>query len=156
LQGIHAKFGWRNDGPGSSVIPKPPDLTATFLQAVAAADFHLTDEHEDDNTQQGLLELMDACTVLQYHHREAVERSLESKKEKDGKKALELWLEAKDLADAYDETMDRAQQSISTALDDMERRLREASWLRQLHRPLGKLPPGHNPSTLPDPIASKK
>src|SRR5262245_51933766 len=44
LAAIHAKFAWRDDGPGSDVVPKPPELTPTFLQAVAAADFHLTDE----------------------------------------------------------------------------------------------------------------
>jgi hypothetical protein len=155
LSAINKGFEWRDDGPGSDVIPKPPELTSTFFQAVAGADFHLTDEHDEDNTQQGLLELLDGCTVLQHYHRETLRRSAEAKQEQGGQRKLELWFEAKELADEYDATMDQFQTHVTSALNDINRRLRDSSWWRQLNRPIGKLPPGTNPSPLPDRLADR-
>lgn len=39
--------------PTSDQVPKPPALSSNYAAAVAATDFYLTDEHDDDNTQQG-------------------------------------------------------------------------------------------------------
>jgi hypothetical protein len=156
LQAINKKFGWQTDGPGADTLPKPPDLTTTFLQTVASADFYLTDEHDDDNTQQGLLELTDACASLQYHWKEVRQRSEETKTEKDGNRKLKLWIEAKELADAYDELMDMFQIQVSSALRDVDRRLGEASLWRQMNRPFGRLPKGRNPNALPEPSFASK
>lgn len=135
---------------------KPPELTPTFLQTVATADFYITDEHDTDNTQQGLLELTDGCAVLQYHWKETVRRADEAKKEKDGKRRLELWVESKELSDAYDEIMDRFQIQIDSALVDMDRRMKEGSLWRQLRRPIGRLRQGDNPPSLPPPSFAEK
>jgi hypothetical protein len=151
LRAINSKFGWQTNGPGADAIPKSPDLTTTFLQTVASTDFYITDEHDDDNTQQGLLELTDACTSLQYHWKKALQTNEEAKSEKDGERRLMLWFEAKEIADAYDELMDRFQTMVSSALSDTNRRLADASFWSQINRPIGRLPEGKNPPALPPP-----
>jgi len=156
LKGINSKFGWQTNGPGANTIPRHPDLTTTFLQTVATTDFYITDEHDDDNTQQGLLELTGACTSLEYHWEKALEKNEESAAENNGDRRLVLWIEAKDLADSYDELMGRFQILVSSALSDSDRRLREASFWRQANRPIGRLPQGKNPPALPPPSFSPK
>ncbi len=147
---LKGKFKWRVDGPGSDTLPLVPRLTPTFLEVVSSIDFYLTDEHADDNTQQALLELVDITQSLEHYSQRAVE-TVELAKTELGDKRLQMWVDSKDLADAYDETMDRFQVQIASALEDVERRLREANTWPQLNRPLGRLPKGSNPSSLPPP-----
>jgi hypothetical protein len=150
LDFLTAKFEWRNDGPGSDTIPIVPELTPTFLQTVVATNFYITDEHADDNTQQALLELMDMTNALR-HYSQACQQTNEASKHALGNDRLQLWMDAKSLADAYDEIVDRFKTQLHSGLADLDRRLADAQYWRQLKRMLRPLPKAENPPSMEPP-----
>jgi hypothetical protein len=154
LASINGRFGWSAEGPNTDTVPLVPELTPTFLQTVVSTDFHLTDEHEDDNTQQALLELQDLTNSLR-HYQEQCLGALDTAKDELGDRRRELLDRATELAAAYDETAARLATQLASALADTERRLRDIAVWRQLTRPLGRLPRGANPPSLPAPSWAK-
>jgi hypothetical protein len=61
LAGYRQKFGWTEKGPANDTVPNPPRITASYQGLLQETDFWLTDEHRDDNTQQGLIDIADGA-----------------------------------------------------------------------------------------------
>src|SRR5258708_61141 len=51
--------------PANDTTPNPPRVTPSYLGLLQHTDFWLTDEHSDDNTQQGLIDIADGAAVLE-------------------------------------------------------------------------------------------
>src|SRR6266487_388199 len=51
--------------PADDATPNPPRITASYQRLLQDLDFWLTDEHSDDNTQQGLIDIADGAAVLE-------------------------------------------------------------------------------------------
>ncbi len=142
-------FGWdKVTGPPNDQIPRPPEPTENFLTLIGEIDFYLTDEHHDDNTQFGLLNVADGCRVLA-HYAQKVEECVDNARASTGPTAKEFRDRAVEYSESYDKELARLQATISSALHDCERRLAVAKFWHQLtRRPLGDLPAGANPPPL--------
>ena len=65
---LREKYGWDQvTGPPHDWVPRPPVPTDAFVSLVVDTDFYLTDEHDDDNTQLALLEIVDGCDALRHY-----------------------------------------------------------------------------------------
>jgi DNA invertase Pin-like site-specific DNA recombinase len=123
-------------------------MTTSYLRLLQETDFWLTDEHDDDNTQQGLMDIADGVAILERYsadvHRlvDQMRAAPREEKKKYGERAIAA-------SQAYDRNLDRLQIMIESAVSDMERRLRTARLLPQLARVLRSLPKGTNPPALP-------
>jgi hypothetical protein len=141
-------YAWsKATGPPSDTLPKPPQPSPNFVALVGSLDFYLTDEHEDDNTQLGLLNILDGCDVLGYCAGQ-VRKLVDDISTAQGPVAVKLWHRAVEYAEEYDLELARFQTIVSSAVADVERRLREVSLFRQMRRPIGALPKGVNPAPL--------
>lgn len=150
LAGFTRKYGWTPAmPPADDTIPNPPRATPSYLGLLQHTDFWLTDEHSDDNTQQGLIDIADGAAVLERYTTD-VSRLIDSmrtattpgEKVKYGTRAVET-------AGAYDRELDRWLIMVDSALKDVERRLRDARFARQLWRTVRPMPGGTNPPSLP-------
>jgi len=66
LSGFQRPWGLqRNVVPPDDTTPIPPRITASYQRLLQEVDFWLTDEHSDDNTQQGLIDIADGAGVLE-------------------------------------------------------------------------------------------
>ena len=80
-----AKFGWEKGvPPPSDQVPYPPRVSDQFLPTVAAMDYYLTDEHEDDNGQLAHLTLLDSINHLQDYHMKTMSLVDQAEAEEDG------------------------------------------------------------------------
>ena len=119
---------------------------------MTTTDFYLTDEHDDDNSQEALLGILHGCSLLTYYSEQIQNTYKELKAEQDPAKRAKLKSETLAYADTYDEELEKFLFSIRSALKDVDRRIGEAGLWRQLwrrlSRPTGRLPPGVNPPPL--------
>lgn len=149
LSGYRRKFEWGVSGPSTDTVPNPPRITASYIRLLQETDFWLTDEHRDDNTQQGLIDIADGGSILERYASD-VHRLIDqmraattpADKRKFGDRALET-------ANVYDRELDRWQIMVNSALADTDRRLRLATVPRQLLRAFRPMPKGSNPPSLP-------
>ncbi|PYP23385.1 MAG: hypothetical protein DMD55_17175 [Gemmatimonadetes bacterium] len=112
-------------------------------------DFWLTDEHSDDNTQQGLIDIADGAAVLERYVAD-VRGLLDSMRSATTTKDKAKYAKrAQETAVVYDRELDRWLVIVHSALDDVQRRLVEAKLRRQLWRALRPMPTGTNPPALP-------
>jgi hypothetical protein len=129
-------------------IPNPPKLSQTFDDVVSKVDFALTDEHRNDNTQEVLVGLSAAVRVLWYYFDEFNKVSFKLEDEHDlGRRTL-LRRHGFFYARAYDEKVDEFMYVVNTIIADLDRRLLEARFKRQVTRGIKKLPAGENPLPL--------
>jgi hypothetical protein len=148
LSGYRRKFDWGTSGPTSDTVPNVPRVTASYQRLLQETDFWLTDEHRDDNTQQGLIDIADGAAVLERYasdvHRliDEMRTAPVPDKRKYGDRALET-------ANIFDRELDRWQIMVNSAVSDVERRLRIATVTRQLLLALRPMPKGENPPALP-------
>jgi hypothetical protein len=148
LSGYRRKFDWTATGPASDTVPNPPRVTASYQRLLQETDFWLTDEHRDDNTQQGLIDIADGAAVLDRYaadvHRliDEMRASAQEQKKKYADRAMET-------SSAYDRELDRWQIMVNSGLMDIDRRLRIATVRHQLLRAVRPMPKGENPVSLP-------
>lgn len=145
-----ARFDISDDGLRieSDYIPNVPVVNPRFLDLAMEMDFRLSDEHEDDNAQEGILDISTGCEFLQ-HHANEVRRRLELLKQtEDESRKKELRDEMVSLATHFNKHKDIQDATVESALSDVTRRMKEIRLWRQLNRPLGKLPKGVNPPPL--------
>jgi hypothetical protein len=149
LAEFQTPFSWSKvTGPPDDQLPRPPEPTPNFLKLIGEIDFYLTDEHHDDNTQVGLINVLDACQVLAFYHRKIEELLTEIRGSK-GSAPRSVWDRAVDYADSYDKELARLHSIVTSAITDCERRLTVIGlWYQATRRPLGDLPPGENPPSL--------
>ena len=151
VAGLDARFDWKGTPPiGHAVkFPMPPSVSPAYIDTITATEFFLTDEHDDDNTQEALLTLLDACATLQHYARE-VPRLTQAANHAEGVQEAERCVNsAVKLAERYDRDRDRLAFILSDALRDIERRLVEARFWPQFRRLLKRrLPKGENPPIL--------
>jgi hypothetical protein len=145
---LKSRYGWDEHGPKTDNIPNPPKPLPIYLETIGRTDFYLTDEHDDDNTQQVLLEVINGCEVLKHYWDRVDHYFDELQHTTDPGAKAKLRERALAAAGAYDTALDRVQFQIRDAIRDLERRLSESSLWRQANRPLGRLPPGNNPPAL--------
>lgn len=143
-----AKFNWSEGKPVHLGIPRPPRVSPAFERTLSETDFRLTDEHEDDNTQQSLLIITDGFQVLDYYLKKWGETVDQMQSEKDPTQRKKLRDNAIEYMQVFDERANEVHFLIAEAIKDLDRRISEARIWRQLNRPVGQLPPGSNPLPL--------
>ena len=148
LSGYRRHFQWARTGPQSDTIPNPPRITSSYLRLLQETDFWLTDEHRDDNTQQGLIDIADGAAILERYAADVhglidhMRSGPDQEKQTFAERAFET-------ATIYDRELDRWHVMVGSALGDVDRRLRLATIGRQLVRALRPMPKGTNPPPLP-------
>lgn len=147
LRTFEPKFEWV-DGipPEDEKVPRPPQETELFVRTVGETDWRLSDEIENDNTQQALLHILDGCWTLRLYASEVMAAVDQSRLEKDGEERLKLLFRAAAYAKAYDGEVDGVLYLVDDALRDLERRLALATLGEQLGRAFNTLPRGQNPT----------
>ncbi len=150
LAGFTRKYGWTpGHPPADDTTPNPPRVTPSYLGLLQHTDFWLTDEHSDDNTQQGLIDIADGAAVLERYVAD-VRGLLDSMRSATTTKDKAKYAKrAQETAVVYDRELDRWLVIVHSALDDVQRRLVEAKLRRQLWRALRPMPTGTNPPALP-------
>jgi|CXWL01.1.fsa_nt_gi hypothetical protein len=145
------KFALRPDNPpASDHVPRPPFVGEHFVTTVVALEFSMTDEHPDDSSLAGLLSLADACDMMARVHGQISDLLDKIREDSDQARNRERWESVIDLADVYDSMLDTTMFMIQDALRDLNRRISEVQWRRQLYRATHKLAPGVNPEPLRD------
>ena len=134
--------------PDSDHIPRPPSLSARYVDTVTAVDFSLTDEHSTDNTQESLLGIVDGIEILQGYRRHVDEIIAANREEKDKAMILKRTRDLFDYAQEYDRQLDHVEYQLRDTLREIARRLRELGLPKQLWRMVRPLRPGTNPPPL--------
>lgn len=136
-------------GPDSDSTPNPPRLSSQYSEVIAATDFYLTDEHDDDNTLQALINLVDGVELLRRYHADTLD--LMDKAEAADAPIMQRALRnrAVETAAAYDREANRLEYMVRSAVEDTQRRLGLMGFWTQLKRTIrGRLPEGENPPLL--------
>lgn len=148
------RFKW-DGGIEEDLIPKPPIVSPAYADLVTSIEFYLTDEFQGDNAQQVFLSVLDGIDILADTHRQIRERIalLPELRDKDRVDRLErVQRELLQLAASYDERLGRFEATLKSGVQDIERRLKEARYPRQIVREVqgwfGGLPEGENPEPL--------
>lgn len=141
-------FDWDENGPTDDFIPRAPSVGPKFVELVSQTHFYLTDEHDDDNSQQALLAIEDGCRVLEYYILKADGLIDRLRQPTDLPERAAIKEALKGVAEYYDDHQPRVIYMIKDAIRDLDRRIEVARIWRQLNRPLGRLPPGANPPEL--------
>jgi len=150
LSGLHGKFGWQHGVvPATDKVPIPPRVTPSYLRIIQETDFWLTDEHSDDNTQEGLLNISDGCTMLERYANDALTIARNAVAATEPNEKVKLLGRAVETAIAYDKERVVLQVVLASALSDVERRLKQAATWRQVLRVARRMPRGSNPPPLP-------
>jgi hypothetical protein len=154
LSGFQRHWGLRhNVVPPDDTTPNPPRITASYQRLLQDVDFWLTDEHSDDNTQQGLIDVADGAVLLERYDAKVRDLLDDAKAAQTPAEKAKHLKRAVDTARAYDNELDRWHVMVTSALSDVERRLRSAGTFKQLGRAFRPMPRGENPPPLP-PIKS--
>jgi len=142
------KFNWRIAGQNDEVVPRAPEVSPAFFSTLAAVDFELTDEHQDDNTQQALLGITSGFDVLRLYLEKWQTLTDEMSHEVDA--ALREILRQRGISYMceYDGRVDEVLFLIHDAIRDLDRRIKAASVGAQIRRIGKRLPPGTNPPPL--------
>jgi len=155
LSGFQRPWGLqRNVVPPDDTTPIPPRITASYQRLLQEVDFWLTDEHSDDNTQQGLIDIADGAGVLERYDADVRKLLDKAKLAPTPAERTTSLSRAVDTAQVYDKELDRWQLMVTSALFDVERRLRSARTMYQLGRAFRRMPSGTNPPPLP-PVTHK-
>jgi hypothetical protein len=109
----------------------------------------LTDEHSDDNTQQALIHIADGATVLRRYDGDVRKLLDRAKSAATPAENAEYLSRAIATAQIYDKELDRWLLMVTSALSDIERRLRSARTLIKWAERLEKMPKATNPAPSP-------
>lgn len=148
LRGFDKQFGW-NSGkpPDDDMIPMCPGASELFARTVSECDWRLSDEHEDDNSQQAFLNLLDGIALLRMSHAKAIEH-LDLARAAIGDVKNDLVYRAIGYAGQYDDVLDQVLYQIDDSLREIARRLPLAVAGEQVNRAFGMLPPGVPPKSF--------
>jgi hypothetical protein len=151
LRTFSSKFGWVNGlPPEDEQLAIPPIPTDLFIKTVAELDWTLTDEHRDDNSQQAILQLLDGYALLK-RYADWVGAVAEKAPNATAGEKGKLRERGATYADAYDARIDEVMLLTDETLTDIERRLANSGFWKQIRRikrhVLG-LPKGTNPPPL--------
>jgi hypothetical protein len=146
LQTFRHRYNWADDVLlDDGIRARAPQVSPMFFQTVAAIDFHITDEHEDDNTYIAIISIADACTALG-EIQERINALSEERRHKPP--AFLAYDEALvNQTRAYDEAHGRLMVTLEAAIREVDRRLVQSSWWWQVWRLKG-LGRGTNPAAL--------
>ena len=149
--GFTQKFAWDPQaGPKDNNLPRPPTVSSRYADLIVETEFYLTDEHDDDNTQEALLGIVDGCEGLK-HYVTRIHAGLDTlRATSDPATHGSVKNDLMQIAQAYDKELEKVLFVIKDAIRELDRRLREARSWAQLNRPMGRLPPGKNPPPLTD------
>ena len=128
--------------------PRPPHLSARFVETVSEADFTITDEHLGDNFQRVLLSVADTSVAL-LEEFASVERDMAKFLEFiKGKRFDDLAARPTGVMEHYNTLADTFATQLHGVERDLRRRLREADLVKQLDRLITPLEAGTNPPDL--------
>ncbi len=139
--GLNQKFNWDEEGPKDDSLPNPPTVSSKYADLVTSIDLLLTDEHEDDNTQVALLEVLDGCKALRDIITEVEQILEEIPAGPDELEKARLRDNAKEYVLEYSKTHDKLMLHLRSGIDDVNRRLKEVKLRKQLKRQFKRLPP---------------
>jgi len=149
LSGFHRHWGLQhNIVPPDDITPNPPRITASYQRLLQEIDFWVTDEHSDDNTQQGLIDIADGAALLERYDANVRKLLDDAKTGRTHAEKAKYLKRAVETAQAYDKELDRWQVIVTSALSDVDRRLRCARMLNQVGRAFRPMPDGENPPPL--------
>ena len=139
--GLSKKFNWDERGPKDGYIPNPPTVSSKYADLVTSIDFLLTDKHEDDTTQVGLLVVLDACKALGdiITKFQQIRAQIPAGPDELGKARLRD--KAKVYVVEYNRKHDKLMSYLRIVIDDVNRRLKEVKFGKQLKRQFRRLPP---------------
>lgn len=146
---LNSRYNWKGKVPFGPAVrfPRPPSVSPAFIDTITATEFTLTDEHDDDNSQEALLGVLDGCDNLQSMNNRIQQLIDEINSEvRDDRRDFSSEA-AIALTERYDSDVGRLEFSLTDALRDVERRLSDTRF-RQLIRTLRGLPKGENPPAL--------
>jgi len=150
--GFQQRFDFTPSGePSSDAIPRPPSPSPAFADLVVRTDFYLTDEHDDDNTQEALLGILDGCASLEHYVRRFHEATADLRRPGEPAHKILIMSDMREIANAYDRDLEKLLYIISDAIRDIDRRVQVSGlWYQARKRPIGRLRPGRNPPMLTD------
>jgi hypothetical protein len=149
LDGFDRKFDWTHAGPpATEAIPKAPTVGQTFLNTVAAVDWRLTDQYENDESLFSIITVADLCDTLQRYHAMVEEDLAKAEAAPTPIAARQPVHHAVESAINYDNEVDQFLYVVNDALRDLERRLAEARVRQQVRRLVTRLPRGENPAPV--------
>lgn len=129
------RFDW--DQPGAApepIIPRAPNVSATFEQTVTSTEFVLTDPSSDSNLQEVLLTISDNCRALDEYLARIRARIVEFRETEDPTQREQIRRDLHEMSAWYDLRLDPVQELIRSTLENIELRLQEATMTRQLKR----------------------
>ncbi len=145
-----AKFDWTLErGVPNDTVPNPPRVTASYERLLQDVDFWLTDEHSEDNTLQGLIDISDGVLLLQRYSSNVLGLTNEMRAAADPKAKQKLATRVIETSQAYDKELNRWLIMVRSAVLDVARRLRVARLTTQVARAFRSMPSGTNPPSLP-------
>jgi hypothetical protein len=122
-----AQFGWTKGVPlESDAIPYPPRPSEQFPTTVATTDYYISDEHDDDNAQEGHLGILDGPGHLAIYHKAALDLVDQIRHAPAGPASRELMDRAVENARLYDQEVARTRYILESAMTDIDRRLQVA------------------------------
>ena len=149
LRGFDTRYGWSlSDGPQSDTLPNTPRVTESYQRLLEETDFWVTDEHDDDNTRQGLIDIADGADVLMRYSADVM-RLVEQMNEAPAELKRKFGERAIMTSQVYDRELQRWLAIVASADADVTRRLRVARLRSQLRRAINIMPKGTNPPALP-------
>jgi hypothetical protein len=149
LSEFNSHWNWQQGlPPVDDAIPNPPTITPSYQRLLGEIDFWLTDEHADDNTQQGLINIADGASVLGRYASDVLANTATATKASSSPEKAKYLTRAIETAQVYDKEVDRWLVMVSSSLKDVERRLRAATTFPQVRRSLLPMPKGVNPPPL--------
>jgi len=132
------RFDWNQSGAAPEpIIPRAPNVSATFEQTVTTAEFVLTDPSDDSSLQEVLLTISDSCRALDEYLARIRATVAEFREAEDPAQREQVRSDLHEMSAWYDQKLDPVQALIRSALENVERRLQEATMTRQLRRLIG-------------------
>jgi hypothetical protein len=135
--------------PKSDETPIPPLITASFERLQHEIDFWLTDAHDDDNTQQTLIDVSDGARLLQRYDADARAHFDAARNDAAPAESARRLARGIEASKEYDQGLDRFRTMVGSGMIDAERRLRAATLGAQLRGLLQRMPSGTNPPPVP-------
>lgn len=135
------KFNWDTADELKDQVPRPPNVSSKYDDIITSTDFSLTDEHEDDNTQEALLGILDGCNLLEDYVDRILKLADQSDAEPDAGKRLKVADDVKQLTKVYDREHDKVTDQLTDCRRDINRRLKQINFWQQIGRIGRNLPP---------------
>jgi hypothetical protein len=143
LEKFDHQYNWKlREVPESDAIPKPPVISPTFVSAIAATDWSLTDEYSNDNSHASIITLVDLCDTLKFYHSSIDELIAKVRAPAGREEALTLLDRAVKMSQSYDREADQFHYCVVDTIRDVRRRLAESTLRKQFKRIFKRLTVG--------------